>query len=66
MSRDHKKKRSGKLILFVIYAILAVYMLNLSLSFINLPNFFSDIQNWLFLIAGVFLGLGAFRVLVRR
>jgi len=64
MSRHHyKKKSSGKLVLFLISLILAVYLVNFSFNFIKFPGFFSEIHNWILLISGIFLFLGSFNFL---
>jgi hypothetical protein len=62
----HRKKSSGKLILFLLYIILAFYLVNLSLGLVNLPRVFSELNNWVFLIAGILLALAGFRGLFSR
>ncbi len=64
MSRhDHGKKKSGKLVLFIISLILAAYLVNMSLGFFSLPGIVLELENWIFLISGIFLFLGAFNFL---
>ena len=45
-------------ILFVIYLIIAIYLVNISLSFIILPEIITNLDNWIILIAGVLVLLG--------
>ena len=45
-------------IFFIVYLIIAVYLANISLSFINLPEFITNLDNWIILIAGILVLIG--------
>jgi hypothetical protein len=49
----------GKIILVVIYLVLALYFINGALNFISLPEFFLKIDKWILFAGGIFLILGA-------
>jgi hypothetical protein len=53
------KKRSGKNWMFLIYLILAAYLINIAFKFVKIPAFIVSIQDWIILAGGVFLVLGA-------
>lgn len=50
--------RKGSGILVVVYFVLALYLINVAIGFIALPEFFSKIDKWIVLLGGIFLVLG--------
>ena len=62
---------NGRTLIFVLYAILGLYLLNVGLQFVNLPEFFLKLNKWIVIIGGGLLifeslkFLGAKRVAVR-
>lgn len=47
-------------IVFVIYLILGLYLLNFALGIIGMPNFIVSNESWVFLISGILLIFGGF------
>jgi len=45
-------------IIFFLYLVWGLYLLNLSLSFVKMPKFMESIESWIFLIAGILLLIG--------
>jgi len=45
-------------ILFVVYLIIAIYLVNMSIIFITLPEIVTNLDNWVILIAAVLVFLG--------
>ena len=43
---------SGRILIFVLYAILGVYLLNVGLQFVNLPEFLLKANKWIVIIGG--------------
>ena len=52
--------QSGNLskVLFVIYLVIALYLVNISFVFINLPEFVTNFNKWIILAAGILVFLG--------
>jgi type IV secretory pathway TrbL component len=60
----HKKKRGkGRMIFFLATIFLSLYLVNMSLGLVDLPDFFSKIDRWLILISGILLFFGGFNFL---
>ena len=45
-------------VLFVIYLIISLYLLNMFLGFITMPEFITNLDNWIILIAAILVFLG--------
>jgi len=45
-------------VLFVVYLVIAIYLVNMSFDFISLPEFITNFDNWIILVAGVLVFLG--------
>ena len=45
-------------ILFVVYLIIAIYLANMSLNFVAIPEFITNLDNWIILVAGILVLLG--------
>ena len=43
---------------FIVYLIFGLYFINYAFSFINLPEFFDNIDKWITLVAGILLIVG--------
>lgn len=62
---------NGRLLIFILYALLGLYLLNVGLQFVNLPEFLLKANRWIVIIGGGLLSfeslkfLGAKRVAVR-
>jgi cytochrome c biogenesis protein CcdA len=60
-------RKSGGMIWFLIFLILALYFVNMSLGFIQMPKFMLKIERWLILVGGILLFFAGFNFLkVRR
>lgn len=57
--------RLGGLIFFI-DLILGLYLLNIKLNFVNIPETFLNINNWILFVAGIFLILGGIKYLTAR
>lgn len=65
MVRQGRKK--GGMVWFLIFLILALYFVNMSLGFIEMPKFMLKIERWLILAGGILLFFAGFNFLkVRR
>lgn len=53
-------KKTG---LFVIYLIIAIYVLNIAFIFVKLPDFFLQVNKWVLVIAGALIIIDSFRFL---
>ena len=49
--------------LFVIYLIIALYVLNMAFNFVKLPDFFLQVSKWILVIAGALIIVDSFRFL---
>jgi hypothetical protein len=58
--------RRGGLALFVVYLVLALYLINNALNFISLPEFFVKIDSWILFLGGLFLIIGGINSLRMR
>ena len=58
--------REWKFLTFLLYVFLGAYFVNFAIGFYELPDFFSQIQNWLFLIGGVLIFIGGISILMGR
>lgn len=47
--------------LFVIYLIVALYVINMAFSFVAFPEFFLKLNKWVLLVAGVLIIIESFR-----
>ncbi len=55
--------KKGHPMIFVLYLILAFYLINNALVFISLPEFFVKIDKWILVISGLFLIFGGVNLL---
>ena len=55
--------RQGKGVLFLVYLILGLYMINVAFNFVNLPEFISKIDKWIIFVGGILLILGGINYL---
>jgi len=55
--------KSGHSIIFAVYLVLGLYVLNSALSFISLPEIFMSIDKWILVISGALLILGGINFL---
>lgn len=51
-------RRSGGFVMFILYVVFALYLINKAINFISLPASFASIDKWISLVAGIFLILG--------
>lgn len=58
--------KKGHTIIFVLYLVLAFYLINNALGFVTLPEMFMKVDKWILFIAGIFLVLGGFNSLRLR
>ena len=49
--------------IFVIYFIVALYIVNIGFSIVKLPDFFLSLNQWVLLIAAVFILIESFKYL---
>jgi len=52
-------KKKGAFIYFLVYLIFGLYFINSAFNFIVLPGFFTKIDNWITLIGGILIIIGA-------
>jgi cytochrome c biogenesis protein CcdA len=62
MMNSHRR-RSGKQGFFIVYALFALYLVNMGLGFVKMPNFLLKVEQWIILISGILLFLGGLRFL---
>lgn len=43
---------NGKTFIFILYVLLGVYLLNVGLQFVNLPEFLLKLNKWIVVIGG--------------
>jgi predicted membrane channel-forming protein YqfA (hemolysin III family) len=55
--------RGGALIFFILYVILGLYLINVAINFINIPEFLLKIDKWILFLGGVFLIFGGINFL---
>ena len=53
----------GALIFFILYLVLGLYLINVAINFINIPEFFLKIDKWIIFLGGVFLIFGGINFL---
>ncbi|MBS3071327.1 hypothetical protein J4407_03455 [Candidatus Pacearchaeota archaeon] len=49
-----------KIFLFLIYVLFGFYFINVSLNFVEIPEFISDLDSWIMLIGGALIILSGF------
>lgn len=57
---------NGRILIFVLYALLGVYLLNVGLQFVNLPEFLLKANKWIVIIGGGLLIFESFKFLKQR
>lgn len=62
----HKRRSSFNSFLFVIYVVFGVYLLNVRINFIALPEFLLNFNDWIIFIAGVLLVFSSMGFLKRK
>jgi len=45
-------------IIFIVYVIFALYLVNMSLNFLVMPEFITNLNNFIILVAGILVFLG--------
>ncbi len=56
-------EKSVKMVFFFVYIFVGLYLLNSALNFMKTPDFFGQIDKWIFLIGGFLLIIGGFSFL---
>jgi len=62
------KKRGfrNKILLFLVYAVFAIYFINFQFSFLEVPEFILKFNNLIIFVGGLLLFFAAFRQLMKR
>ncbi|MFC1710585.1 hypothetical protein ACFLZJ_00280 [Nanoarchaeota archaeon] len=58
----YMKKRHG-VIIFIIYLIFGLYLLNSPFQFIEIPETFSSFNNWILFVSGILVIIGGINYL---
>jgi len=45
-------RANGKTFIFILYVLLGVYLLNVGLQFVNLPEFLLKLNKWIVVVGG--------------
>ena len=56
-------KSQSRIIFFLIYLLWALYLINYPFNFVQLPGFFSSLNNGIIFIGGILVLIGAFNFL---
>lgn len=51
--------RKGLILGFIVYLIFGAYFINLSFSFVNIPEFVLKFNDWIVLVGGILIVVGA-------
>ncbi|MBW6442732.1 hypothetical protein K0A97_03050 [Patescibacteria group bacterium] len=66
MKRGYQKKNQSKGIFLFLYLIFAAYFLNYPFRFMEVPEFFLSIDQWIIFFGGILLILGAYNHLRKK
>jgi|TARA_Y100000310_G_scaffold222737_1_gene224473 LPXTG-motif cell wall-anchored protein len=58
--------KGGKILVFLIFVLFGLYFINSSIEFYPVPDFVSEMNNWIFLIGGVLILIGGASILMHR
>ncbi|MBU0959582.1 MAG: hypothetical protein KKB31_06560 [Nanoarchaeota archaeon] len=54
-------RRSNRSTWVILYIVFGLYLVNWTFLFVKLPEFFADVDKWIFFVAGLLLIWGGFR-----